>query len=279
MLRVASKTAWRTGSRCAGLARAGGIAQRGAFNQPPPQRASFFHADGQLAAYRFVEFLPARVDRLVKADLPPLADDHLAATHADVNQHVDFMLIFAAADKPLDAAIDRGRLPIQRIDGRAAAMQLFQKVIDILVPRREHDDFVLGVGPLPNFAGIEKAQACDLIGFKRKDGGGLEFHRCCQLVGRHHGQAEILHVHDVARQRGDDLPARKRILPEHLPDQIHRHRHAHIRRDARLLRNGHARRRVHRQRFAGVLELQHLHAVKPDIQADRLKLAGHQTNH
>src|SRR3954452_5307192 len=98
--------------------------------------------------------LPADVDRLVEADLATLADHDLAAPRADINQHVNFLLIFTPSDESLDAAVHRARFEVERFDNAAAAVKLFDEVVDFRVLRAEHDHFLPRVHALPNFTGV-----------------------------------------------------------------------------------------------------------------------------
>ena len=59
-----------------------------------------------------------------------------------------------------------------------------------------------------------------LVGVEREDVARLELHRGLQLGRRDLRQAQVLHVHDLARQGGDDDAADEPVLAQHLSDQL-----------------------------------------------------------
>jgi hypothetical protein len=150
-------------------------------------------------------------------------------------------------------------------------VQLLEEVAYVLVARGQDDEFLPYVGPLPHFAGGAEVHA-GLLGVEVEDVARLELDGPAQLVRGDHREAEVLHVHDLAREGGDDLAADEPAAPQHRADHVHRHRQPQVRLCADLLRERLPRRGDDGKRLTHDLELQHLDAVKPDVEADRLNL-------
>jgi hypothetical protein len=118
--------------------------------------------------------------------------------------------------------------------------------VDLVVLSGEQDHFLADLSPLPDLAGGEEMHP-RLVDVEREDVAGLETDDGGQLGHRHLRETQVLHVDDLARQRRDDLPTAKGMLPQHLPDQVRCQRHAELGLGFHLRRQRHSRRRRHFQ--------------------------------
>jgi hypothetical protein len=157
-------------------------------------------------------------------------------------------------------------------------MHGFDKAFDVFMLCREYDHFLPRVSPLPHFAGRQVAhERC--FGFERENVFCFELNRCFQLRRGHERKAKILHVHDSARERRDDVATDKRLMPQHLTNHVSRPGHQKLRLGAQLFGNCLLRGRNHFQLIADNLELQQFDGVVPDVDADRLRLCACESEH
>jgi hypothetical protein len=213
----------------------------------------------------------ADLDGLDEGDFAAAADNDLAAADADVDDHVDVVLVLLAADEALEAAVEGAGLDVEGLDDAAGLVQLLDELVDLVAACGEEDDFLSELVALADFAGGEEVDG----GVVRVEGinvAGLELDDGGELGGGHGGEAEVLGVDDLARECGHDAAPAERVLAEHLADQGGGGLEAEGGLGADFCGEGTLGGGGDGQRVADDFELEHLDAVMPDVDSDRENL-------